>query len=164
MPYLAIMSTQQDWAETGKLLFETKQFSQASHAFAMAGLLHQKGIATAYYLREMAQHTPQSLNTASDLRHQVFLEAAEAFSLCANMTSSANAKQSYYRSSAQCYINAAEIKKAGEMYLLAGEPTEATKVFRQGEFSDEAGDDLEKYTERIELADVEKVRGVTMIH
>lgn len=130
----------------------------------MAGLLHEKDIATAYHLRELAQRTPQGLITASDLRRQAFTKAAEAFSLCANMISSANAKRSYYRNSAQCYINAAEIKKAGEMYLLAEEPTEATKVIRQGELFDEAGDGLEKYTERIELADVEKVKGVTKIH
>lgn len=153
-----------EWAKTGKLLFDNKQFSQASQAFGKAGLFHEKDIAAAYYRREVAHRTPQGRSSASDPRRQAFLEAAEAFSLCANVTPLAKARLSYYRNSAECYQEASEIKKAGEMYLLAEEHTEAAKVFRKGGLFDEAVDTIDKYSEQIEPADAEKIRDVAKIH
>ncbi|KAI0809031.1 P-loop containing nucleoside triphosphate hydrolase protein [Irpex lacteus] len=115
IPCLASDPSSLEWAETGNLLFHKKQYFQASRAFARAGLSQERDIAEAYYRREAAQLMPPFNDPGPDAhltKAQAFLEAARAFSACADLTSSTEERIAYHRIADECYHEAAEIDKA----------------------------------------------------
>ncbi|KAI0089819.1 hypothetical protein BDY19DRAFT_1047690 [Irpex rosettiformis] len=161
---LASTSTLEEWEKTARTLFDNKRYNQASRAFTRAKMWHERDIARAYQLREMAQCTPRSDDTVPNSREQAFLTAAEAFYLCAGVSPSRTGRLAHYRIAAECYLEALELKKSAEAYILAEEYTKAAQVFRQGGFFEQAIDTIDRYGEHIPLADAEKIRDVAKIH
>ncbi|KAI0089831.1 hypothetical protein BDY19DRAFT_992789 [Irpex rosettiformis] len=164
VPQLASSSKLEEWAEMAKTLFANKRYSQASRAFERAKMPREKDIAGAYHLREAAQRTPRSQNTVLNPREQAFHAAAEAFFLCAGLSPSRKERLAYYRIAAECYLEASELKKAAEAYILTEDHTQAAQVFRQGGLFDEAIDTIDQYKEQIQPIEAEKIRDVAKIH
>lgn len=164
VPHLAISSRPDEWAAMARTLFDNKRYSQASRAFDRANMPRARDIADAYHRREMARRVPINSNSIVNHRGQAFLEAAQAFSLCADATHLPKERLAYSRNAAECFLEASEMKMAAEAYIRAEEHTKAAQVFRQGGLFDEAVDTIEQYVEKIEPADAEKIRDVARIH
>ena len=129
-------------------------------------MLRARDIAGAFHLREMARSTLRvnSSSAPPKPREQAFVVAARAFSLCADISPLKKEKRAYYRNSAECYLEASELKKAAEAYILIEEHTKAAQIYRQGGLFDEAVDTIEQYSEHIEPSDAEKIKDVAKIH
>lgn len=134
MPRLASASSCREWAEVAKVLFHKRQYSQASRAFARAASFQARDIAEAYHRRDVAQRMPSVSDLKADTRptsSQAFLEAASAFTICANATSSTREKLIYHRISDECRRDAAKFDKAAVTYRIGAEEyTETARIPR----------------------------------
>ncbi|KAI6165391.1 hypothetical protein EDD17DRAFT_226022 [Pisolithus thermaeus] len=128
VPHLAVSSTSQEWAESGRLLFQHKRYTQAMHCFGRANMPHEVRIAEAYHLRELAR-AKIGIALPSE-QHRAFTKAADAFVNCGNETPGEE-KLQYYRTAAECYVRAAEDRKAADAYLNAKEYELAAKRYRK---------------------------------
>jgi hypothetical protein len=162
--HLASSSSPEEWEVTAKTLFHNKRFLEASRCFERANSPREREVALAYYYREQASQTPYGRGTAESHRKLAFLKAANAFASSAQETILLSEMRAYYRIAAECYIQAAELKKAGEAYLLAKEHTLAAQTYRQGGLFDEAVDTVEKYKANIAAEEAEKICDVAKIH
>ena len=153
LPRLAEASTDKEWAEMGKTLFERKLYTQARSCFKRAGLpaAREMAIAHAYTLREHALRLPisKSGNSAAATRRDAFLQAAEAFLSCSS-------KQClvYFRRSGDCFKAAGRYLQAAEAYYQGENYTESALLYRQrGKFDEAIAIVLEKDKVQQKVAD-----------
>ncbi|KAI0809044.1 hypothetical protein BC629DRAFT_1437282 [Irpex lacteus] len=164
IPRFAAESTTEEWGQMARTLFHHKHYAQASRSFERAAMPRQRDIAEAYHRRETARRMPLSRSTISNRRREAFHEAAEAYISSASVSHLPREIVAYYRNAAVCFIEASEMKRAGEAFILAEEYTRAAQTFREGGFFDEAMDTIDAHGERIRLVDANKIRNVAKIH
>ncbi|KAG2160213.1 uncharacterized protein EDB93DRAFT_46990 [Suillus bovinus] len=125
---LAVSSTPEEWASSGRSLFLHKHYSQAIHCFERAGLHREVKVCEAYLLREAAR---SSVGVALlSVQQRAFNAAAEAFSDCA-AAATGNEKRQYHRTSADCHVRGGQDLKAADKYLEAEEFELAAKRYRK---------------------------------
>ena len=114
-------------------MFLNKRYAQASVAFLRAGRYREATICDAYLLREKARLTTET--TASAARVWAFTTAANAFIACAQNSPSKLVKErlAYYGTAGECYLEARDLKNAGDSYLNAEQYAAAARAYREGE-------------------------------
>jgi hypothetical protein len=110
-------------------MFDNGRYPQASIAFRRAGRDREAAICDAYLLREKAQLIS---TTKSVARIQAFVTAANAFITCARDTSRVNERLAYYGISGECYLEARDLRKAGDSYRMAEQYNEAVRAYMEG--------------------------------
>ncbi|KIN94542.1 hypothetical protein M404DRAFT_380086 [Pisolithus tinctorius Marx 270] len=145
-PHLAVSSTPEEWAESGRLLFHHKRYTQAMHCFGRAEMPREMRITEAYHFRELARATV-GVALASEQR-QAFAKAADAFDKCGS-EAPGRQKLQYYHTAAECYVRAADDRKAADAYLNAEVYELAAKHYRKAGIFDKTVDVLESYSKKI---------------
>ncbi|KAI6166607.1 P-loop containing nucleoside triphosphate hydrolase protein [Pisolithus thermaeus] len=107
-PRLAVSSTSEEWAETGRSLSHHKRYTQAMHCFRRANMPREVRVAEAYHFRELARATV-GITPLSEQR-RAFAKAADAFVDCGNEAPSRE-QQQYYRTAAECYARTVDNRK-----------------------------------------------------
>ncbi|KAI6165387.1 hypothetical protein EDD17DRAFT_225222 [Pisolithus thermaeus] len=144
--HLAVSSTAEEWAESGRSLFQHKRYTQAMHCFGRANMPREVRIAKAYHFREIARATTGIAPPTEQQR--AFAKTAEAFVTCAGETPGRE-KLQYYRTAAECYVRAADDRKAADAYLNAEEYELAAKRYRKAGIFNKTVDVLESHSKRI---------------
>ncbi|KAI6133857.1 hypothetical protein EV401DRAFT_2204741 [Pisolithus croceorrhizus] len=144
--YFAVSSTAEEWAESGRSLFQHKRYTQAMHCFGRANMPREGRIAKAYHFRELARATIGIALLTEQQR--AFSNAAEAFVTCAGETPGRE-KLQYYRTAAECYVRAAEDRKAADAYLNAEEYELAAKRYRKAGIFNKTVDVLKSHSEKM---------------
>ncbi|KAI6101328.1 P-loop containing nucleoside triphosphate hydrolase protein [Pisolithus sp. B1] len=127
--HLAASSTAEEWAESGRSLFQHKRYTQAIHCFRRANMPREVRVATAYHLREVARATTGIALLTEQQR--AFAKAAEAFITCTSETLGKE-KLQYYRTAADCYVRAADDRQAADAYWDAEEYELAERYRKAG--------------------------------
>jgi tetratricopeptide (TPR) repeat protein len=136
VPIFAASSSAEEWAETGRRLFEHKRFLQARHCFERANQPQNVTIANAYYLREKARIISGNSETDHLARKQAFHAAAREFVDCAS-NAKHNVSRSYYKVAAACFQSAEEFQRAAQCYERAEDFNNASQLYRKlGYFDD----------------------------
>ena len=117
-------------------MFENGRFAQASLAYRKAGRDREAKICDAYVLQEKAGLISTTATTA---RKKAFVDAASAFSTCAQNSPPRQTKErlTCYEAAGDCYSEARDLKSAGDSYRLAQLYKKAACTYREGEFFDE---------------------------
>ncbi|KAI5983593.1 hypothetical protein EDD15DRAFT_2487286 [Pisolithus albus] len=144
--HLAVSSTVDEWAESGRSLFQHKRYAQAMHCFERANMPREVRVAKAYHFRELARATV-GVALLTEQR-QAFAKTAEAFVTCASETPGRERLQ-YYRIAAECHVRAAEDRKAADAYLNAEEYELAAKRYRKAGIFNKTVDVLKSHSQRI---------------
>ncbi|KAI6128736.1 hypothetical protein EDD16DRAFT_1739250 [Pisolithus croceorrhizus] len=146
VPQLAVSSTLEEWAESGHSLFQHKRYIQAMHCFERAHMPYALRIAGAYHLRELARATigVALLNE----QQRAFAKAANAFVTCGG-EAPGREKLQYYRTAAECYVRAADDRKAADAHLNAEEYELAAKRYRRAGKFDKVADILKSHSEEL---------------
>ncbi|KII86508.1 hypothetical protein PLICRDRAFT_44106 [Plicaturopsis crispa FD-325 SS-3] len=135
VPHLAVSSTAEEWATSGRSLFQNKRYLQAKHCFERASLPREVAVSQAYYLREEARAMPAGSRSSTAERMTAFLVAAEAFHACAQEAN--KEKTAYFRNAADCYMQGGDDLKAARAFVDAEDYTSATLQYRKiGMFDD----------------------------
>ncbi|KAI6165390.1 hypothetical protein EDD17DRAFT_225914 [Pisolithus thermaeus] len=146
VPHLAVSSTPEEWADSGRSLFHHKRYTQAMHCFGRADMSREVRIAEAYHFRELARATVGIALPSEQKR--AFTKAADAF-VTSGSEASGREKLQYYRTAAECYIRAADNRKAGDAYLNAEEYELAAKCYRKAGKFDKTVDVLKSHSEKM---------------
>ncbi|KAG1841503.1 hypothetical protein F4604DRAFT_1961164 [Suillus subluteus] len=125
---LAVSSTPEEWASSGRSLFLHKRYSQAIHCFKRADLHREVKVCEAYILREAARSSVGV--DLVNVQQKAFTAAAEAFADC-GAAATGNERRQYYRTSADCYARGGQDLKAADTYLKAEEFELAAKKYRK---------------------------------
>lgn len=161
MPQLAMSSTAEDWAKTALSLFNNRRYMQAMHCYERAGLLRERAVAHAYYLREVARSTRVTRGDttaqadAFTLAAKAFLESAEA---------AVTEKRAYYRIAAECYAHAGNDYKAGQAYSSATEYTLSAQHFRKAGKFEEAVDVVKAHRDKVTATVAESIVEVSRLY
>ena len=117
-------------------MFDNGRFAQAALAFRKAGRDKEVKICDAYILQEKAGLIS---TVAAAARKKAFVDAANAFSTCAQNSPPRQTKErlTCYETAGDCYSEARDLKSAGDSYRLAELYAEAACTYREGEFFDE---------------------------
>ena len=112
-------------------MFLNKRYAQASTAFLRAGRNREVTICEAYLLRERARLTSTIAGAA---RARAFVTAANAFVACARNSppKRVNERLSYYGTAGGCYLEARDLKRAGDSYRMAEQYDTAARTYREG--------------------------------
>ncbi|KAI6022543.1 hypothetical protein BKA83DRAFT_1216703 [Pisolithus microcarpus] len=161
VPHLAVSSTSQEWAESGRSLFQHKRYTQAMHCFGRANMPHEVKIAEAYHLRELAR-AKIGIALLSE-QYRAFAKAADAFVNCGNETPSEDRLQ-YYRTAAECYVRAADDRKAADTYLKAEEYELAAKRYRKAGMFKETLHVLEFHSQKMSRDCVDELHTVCRLY
>ncbi|KZP15183.1 P-loop containing nucleoside triphosphate hydrolase protein [Athelia psychrophila] len=128
VPQLAVSSTPEEWAATGKKLFQHKRYIQAIHCFKRASMFREVDVAQAYSLRAQARAIPTNQDVQ---RKTAFTHVAEAFLQCAAATKKPNERRIYYTIAGDCFIILVAYHRAAETYLAGEEFTKAAISYRK---------------------------------
>ena len=160
MPKLAVSSSPEEWAATGKKLFERKRYLQAKHCYERALMPREMMISDAYLLREQAR----KLNSRRlvDECHATFLVAAHKFLSCAAGTR--KNRIIYFRRAGECFEAAQDGERAVQAYLNAGDYDIAAKLLRKLGRFDEAIDVIDANGEQMSRDVVETIKDVARLH
>lgn len=164
VPRLATTSTEEEWAETARTLFDKRRYLQAARSYERANMPRERDVAHAYYLREQARQIARSRGTVANPRRSALIEAANAFNEAAREASLRSEKLAYHRIAGECYFEAEELYKAAKAYLLAEDYTRAAQVFRQGGYFDDAVDAIENHRSRIPPQEVDSILNVAKLY
>jgi len=117
-------------------MFLNKHYAQASVAFLRAGRNREAKICDAYLLREKARSISTTANVA---RIQAFITAANAFTNCARGSppKQVNERLAYYRTAGECYLEARDLKNAGDSYRMIEQYDTAVRTYWEGGCVDE---------------------------
>jgi tetratricopeptide (TPR) repeat protein len=137
VPRLAVSSTAEEWAKSGRTLFRSKRYYQAMHCFERAEMPRETAIAHAYLLRDTARNLLGGSKTQASERAQAFADAADAFVQCAKREQSEE-RATYFRVAGECFAQANEHLKAGQAFYEASEYTLSARQYRKGDHFDEA--------------------------
>ncbi|PFH50711.1 hypothetical protein AMATHDRAFT_85569, partial [Amanita thiersii Skay4041] len=129
LPKLAETSTPEQWATTGRSLFDRKQYSQAKNCFRRALCPREEAMANAYALRNEAERLPSSSEKRPRLqKHRAYLNAAHAFLHC---TSVAVDPTVYFRRAGECFELGEDYLEAAQAYYKGGNFTKVVLVYRK---------------------------------
>ncbi|KIK41852.1 hypothetical protein CY34DRAFT_84670 [Suillus luteus UH-Slu-Lm8-n1] len=125
---LAVTSTPEEWASSGRSLFLHKRYTQAIHCFKRADRHREVKVCEAYLLRKAAR---SSVGVALlNVQQMAFNTAADAFADCGAAATGKERRQ-YYLTSADCYGRGGQDLKAAHTYLKAEEFELAAKRYRK---------------------------------
>jgi tetratricopeptide (TPR) repeat protein len=133
---LAVSSTGDEWAKTGRSLFRQGRYAHAEQCFKKANLHDEELVANAYRLREEAQDVPPDEDDSAVEHKRAFTAAAEAF-----IKSAASAileKAIYYRIAAECFKECGNPPRAAQSYVDAGEFDIGAQLYRDAELFSQA--------------------------
>ncbi|RXW16510.1 hypothetical protein EST38_g9345 [Candolleomyces aberdarensis] len=141
VPRLAVSSTPEEWASTGRTLFASRRYAQAMHAFERAGRTREARISHTYYLRDNAR----SIGPFSkEAKRNAFRRAAESFLEC-TWDAEAKERRVFFHSAAECFERAGscgdnmeDYVEAAQAYEEAKEYTPAVRLYKKTEMFDEA--------------------------
>ncbi|KAL4242837.1 hypothetical protein ABKN59_011431 [Abortiporus biennis] len=154
IPHLAVSSTQEEWAETGRHLFTLERYPQAAHCYQRAGMVREKDIALAYHTRYELQ--ARSWRRGMDHeRISAFVAIAEEFLRLAAI--SPLEEFTYYRIAGECFAEVGEDRRAAEAYLRAKEYSSSAKSYRNAECFDEAVEIVQSHTTSIASTDAQSI-------
>ena len=130
-------------------MFTNKRYEQALVAFQRAGRTREAAICHAFFLREIARGVPDDLAREME---DAFIEAGEAFSVCAKEALSHQKKErsAYYTNAAECFVQGYRFKKAGDCFVHAEKYSEAACAYQEGGHFDEMTEVLEGHADQIE--------------
>jgi tetratricopeptide (TPR) repeat protein len=143
VPQLAVSSTPEEWAKSGRSLFRSKRYFQAIHCFERAGMPREMAIAEAYLLRETARALPGGSKILDVARATAFSRAAVAFIACAEAAT--DEKTTYYRRAGECYVQAGQNFEAGHAFLNSKDYTDSARHYRKAQHFDEAVDVVQRH-------------------
>ncbi|KAI6137065.1 hypothetical protein F5141DRAFT_66436 [Pisolithus sp. B1] len=146
VPQLAVSSTPEEWAESGHSLFQHKRYIQAMHCFERADMPCAVRIAEAYHFRELARATIGVCLLSEQQR--AFAKAANAFVTCGG-EAPGREKLQYYRTAAECYIRAADDRKAADAYRVAEEYEVAAKRYYKAGIFNKTVDVLTSHSKKM---------------
>lgn len=144
-------------------MFLNKRYSQASVAFLRAGRKREAAICDAYVLREKARSASTIVNST---RTQAFVAAADAFIACAQECPSKQIKErlAYYGTAGECYLEARNLKKAGDNYRMAEQYATAARTYREGGYFDELVEVITQHGNTIDTGLLERLTKVAQMH
>ncbi|KIN94541.1 hypothetical protein M404DRAFT_380130 [Pisolithus tinctorius Marx 270] len=160
VPHLAVSSTPQEWAESGRSLFQHKRYTQAMHCFGRANMPREVRVAEAYHFRELARATIGIALPSEQCR--AFSKAADAFVSCDG--EAPGEKLQYYRVAAECYVRAAEDRKAADAYLSAEEYELAAKCYRKAGIFNKTVDVLKSHSEKMSRESADELLTVCRLY
>lgn len=164
IPQLATTSTPEEWGQTARTLFDNRRYMQAVHSYERAGLLREKDVAYAYYLREQARAKPTTSRPSNTSRNEAYLATARAFFSSAKVADSRQEKLAYYRIAAECFSEGDDYGSAAKAYLSALEYTRSAQHYRKAGMFDEAVDVIQTHRKDIPAPAAEKILDVAKIH
>lgn len=129
-------STPEEWARTARTLFDNRRYTQAMHCYERAMLPRERAVAEAYYLREKARGTPTDTRCDDIDRVLAFRRAAKAFWESAE--AAVKEKTTYFRISAECYLESRDEVNAAHAYRNAAEYTLSAQSYRRAGMFDDA--------------------------
>ncbi|KAG2023736.1 hypothetical protein CC2G_001355 [Coprinopsis cinerea AmutBmut pab1-1] len=144
VPRLAVSSTPEEWAKTGRTLFTNRRYLQSMHAFQRAGMEREVKIAHTHFLREEARSAIATNKEGMLSKQNAFVVAAESFLECAAF-STGKRRKVFYHNAADCFERAAQLfdmldlfARAAKAYEDAEEYTPAVRLYRKCDKFDEA--------------------------
>lgn len=138
---MATASAPQEWAEAAHTFFKSKRWLPATEAYERSGLLRERDIAEAYYLRDQARLVAAGSRSGDRARKLAFKKAGDAFRKSGDQASmgwAATERLSYFRVAAECYCQAEEYSRAARAYSLAQDFAMAAMTYRKAGLFDEA--------------------------
>ena len=161
VPRLAVSSSPEEWANTGRDLFSNRRYLQAMHAFDRAAMRYEAKIAQTHHLRESARSIPPTNKESSLARQEAFRDAAVSFLECAQSAKGTEQKVYYhnagdcYKEAGNCSDNLEDYGLAERAYQAAREYNSALKLYRKSDQFDEAVHIIQHHHEEVdkELAD-----------
>ncbi|KAH9910160.1 uncharacterized protein B0H18DRAFT_516086 [Fomitopsis serialis] len=148
IPRLATTSTSEEWAKTAFALFSNRRYSQAMHCYERAKLVRECAVAEAYYLEEKARAAHANTRAGNSARVLAFTKAADAF--WRSGLDAVKEKQTYFRKSAECYIQGNDLARAARAYILAEKYTLAAQLYRKAGLFDDAVAVIKSHSDSIE--------------
>jgi len=144
-------------------MFLNKRYEQALVAFRRAGRDREVAICNAYLLREKARLVS---TTASAARIRAFITAANAFIACARDSPKqrVNERLAYHGEAGECYMEARDLKNAGDNYLIAGRYGAAGCAYLEGEHFDQLAEVITQPGNVIEGGLLERLTMAARIH
>ena len=174
LPKLAVSSTSKEWQETGRKLFQNKQFFQAKHAFERADMPRQAKIAETHYLRDVARGMPTTNKEKIKARRDAFRVAAIKFLECTEDPHIQVQKKEqiiFYRNAGDCFEQAAayaddmeDYGHAARAYEKAEDYNKAIRLYRKCDMYDEAVEVLHNHREDVEDDLAENIMALARIH
>ena len=128
-----------------------------------AGENQDAAICDAYLLHEKALSIPATTSTA---RIQAFITAANAFIVCAQDTpyEEADERLSYYEAAGECYLEARDLKSAGDSYLMAEQYAIAARAYQKGGYFNELVDMIAQHRDVLDIGLLERLTKVVQLH
>ncbi|KZT68439.1 hypothetical protein DAEQUDRAFT_671296 [Daedalea quercina L-15889] len=163
VPRLAVSSTPEQWAKTASMLFKNKRYSQAMHSYEQANLPNDRDTAEAYYLREKARTARTKSRTDNSARASAYTKAAEAFRKSAHQTMKEEQKLAHFRIAAECHIQAGDVVRAAQAYLLAQEFTLSANLYRRAGLFDDAVSVIKGHRNSIDPRVVQTIMDVSRL-
>lgn len=104
--------------------------------------------------------------TASTARAQAFITAANAFITCAQGSPStqANERLAYYRTAGECYLEANDLKSAGDNYRMAEQYDVAARTYRDGGYFDEMTKLITRYKDALNSGLLERLKMIARMY
>lgn len=144
-------------------MFLNKRYAQASVAFQRAGRSREAAICDAYLLREKAR----SISTATSVaRIKAFIAAVKAFTTCAEDFPSKQINEclDHYGIAGECYLEACDLKSAGDSYWMAERYGGAARAYQEGGYFDEMVDVITQHENDIDSGLVERLTMVARVY
>ena len=144
-------------------MFDNGRYSQASVAFLRAGRNREAAICDAHLFRENARSISI---TASTARTQAFVTAANAFITCAlnSPPERVSERLGYYGIAGECYLEAHNLKKAGDNYRMAEQYDEAAHAYHEGGYFDEMVEVITQHGNTLESSLRERLTMVAQMY
>lgn len=169
VPRLAVSSSPEEWANTGRTLFSNRRYLQAMHAFDRAAMPREAKIAKTHYLRESARSIPLTNKESLVARREAFRDAARSFSECAQ-SSKGKEQKVYHHNAGDCYEQAGncgdnleDYGLAAMAYQAAREYNSAVKLYRKSDQFDDAVYVVQHHREEVDKELAESVLDVARL-
>lgn len=170
VPRLAVSSTPDEWAKTGRTLFTNRRYLQAMHAFERANFPREAKISYTHYLREIARNIQPTNKENIRARRTAFRDAAMSFLECAK-SSKGKEQRVYFHNAGDCFEQAGacgdhaeDFGNAAESYEMAKEYTSAVKLYRKGDLFDEAVNVVQQHRHEVDEALADSVLEVARFY
>lgn len=98
--------------------------------------------------------------TASAVRIQAFTTAANSLATCARDSPSErdNERLAYYEAAGGCYLEAQDLKNAGDTYSVAGQYPAAACAYREGRHFDDMVEVITQHKDAIDSVLIERLK------
>ena len=166
VPRLAVSSSREEWADVARNLFHKQQYFEAELAFDRAGLLKERRVAHAYYLRDLAHDSPTGVRADGHPLSGTarYVRAADAFLQSAREALSADDQQSYYRIAGDCYAQGRQDRAAAEAFYAARDYSKTVKHYRAAGMFDDALNVVKHHEGDVERSIADGVIAVAKLH